>query len=302
MTTRRFARYGCILSAALGGLSVSSPVSAQAWVPPAGVGAITVGFQSIVNTGHRLHDGSRLPGYESDSRTLAFDFDYALTDRWSFAIGVPYVASRYLGPEPSLFGLPIDDCLCWNHGWQDLNFTARYNLANGVFALTPSVSVGTPTHAYADIGEAVLGRNLTEWRFAIDAGRRLDAISPRLMVSARYSYAVVERVPDSTGTAVANNRSNGAVEGGFMLARRLWLRGAFAWQASHGGLRSTEFNDDNFLLYDRVLRDNYRHVGAGVSYSLPRADVFFSYLAYVAGTDTHVGRAVTFGVSLPFER
>jgi hypothetical protein len=109
-------------------------------------------------------------------------------------------------------------------------------------------------------------------------------------------------VPDSVGTEVSNNRSNGAVEGGFMFSRRLSVRGAFVWQITHGGLRSTEFTEDNFLLFDRVLRDNYKHLGAGVSYSFPRVDVFFSYVAYVGGTDTHAGRAFTFGMSLPFER
>ena len=84
--------------------------------------------------------------------------------------------------------------------------------------------------------------------------------------------------------------------------RRLSARGAFAWQVTHGGIRSTEFDENNFLLFDKVLRDNYKHLGGGVSYSFSRADVFFSYIAYVSGTDTHAGRAITIGMSLPFER
>jgi hypothetical protein len=66
--------------------------------------------------------------------------------------------------------------------------------------------------------------------------------------------------------------------------------------------RGQEFNEDNFLLFDRVLRDNYRHIGDGVSFTFRRVDVFFSYIAYVAGTDTHAGRAITVGLSMPFER
>lgn len=125
---------------------------------------------------------------------------------------------------------------------------------------------------------------------------------PKLAISGRYSYSVVEKVPDAAGIEKPNNRSNGSVEGSYMLTRRLSARGAFAWQITHGGIRSTEFNDDNFLLFDRVLRDSYRHLGTGLSYSFPRVDVFFSYVAYVAGTDRHAGRAVTVGVSMPFER
>jgi hypothetical protein len=296
---RRFSVWPAALVICLG---VAPAAFAQAWVAPGGVGSINVTFQAIANTGHRDYAGTMIRGYDSASQTLAIDFDYAFTDRFSLAVGIPWVAAKYTGPEPSFFALPIDDCLCWNSSWQDIGVTARYNLVNGIFALTPSVTFGTPTHAYADIGEAAVGRNLNEMRIAIDAGRRLDAISPRLMVSGRYSYALVETVRDNTGTEVPNNRSNGSVEAGFMFSRRLAVRGAFAWQVTHGGIRSNEFSDDNFLLYDRVVRDNYRHLGAGVSYSLPRADVYFSYVAYVAGTDTHAGRAFTIGMSLPFER
>ena len=60
----------------------------------------------------------------------------------------------------------------------------RYNLANGAFALTPSVSFGIPTHNYDYFGEAVVGRNLNELRIGVDAGQRLDAISGRLSISA----------------------------------------------------------------------------------------------------------------------
>ena len=135
---------------------------AQAWVPPGGVGTVNVTFQSIANTGHRDADGTMIRGFDSSSRTLAFDFDYAFTDRLSVAFGVPLVAAKYTGPEPSFFPLPIDDCLCWNTDWQDFGLTARYNLVNGILAVTPSVSFGTPTHSYDDIGEAAVGRNLTE--------------------------------------------------------------------------------------------------------------------------------------------
>ena len=62
---------------------------------------------------------------------------------------------------------------------------------NGVqhFALAPSVGYGVPTHDYPFVGEAVVGRNLNELRLAIDSGLRLDAISPRLSISGRNSYA-----------------------------------------------------------------------------------------------------------------
>ena len=78
-----------------------------------------------------------LDGYDSLSRGVLFNLDYAITDRFSFSIGVPYLGSKYTGPEPSFFGLAVDDCFCWKHGWQDFGATARYNVVNGAFAFTP---------------------------------------------------------------------------------------------------------------------------------------------------------------------
>ena len=277
----------------------SSSASGQAWVAPARIGAVTFAFQNIDNTGHRSHDGSLFPGaYDSVSRTFLLNFDYAVTDRFSFALDLPYVGSKYLGPEPSFFGLPLDECFCWNHGWQDLGFTARYNITNEAFALTPSVSAGVPSHNYDFFGEAVLGRNLNEIRIALDAGQRLDAISSRLSVYGRYSYAFVEKVLD-----LGNNRSNMAIGSDVLITRRLSGRVGFSWQRSHGGLRSTEFTEDiEIAQYDRLIRDNHFHISGGVTVSLPRVDVFASYVSYVSGTDTHVGHAINAGVSMPFER
>ncbi len=285
---------------ALVALCAAAPAAfAQAWVPPARVGAVSLVYQDIDNTGHRLTDGTLLPGgYDSVSRAVLINFDYAVTDRFSFSVDVPYLASKYLGPLPSLFLLPIDECFCWNHGWQDLGVAARYNLANGTFGLTPSISLGVPSHDYSYFGEAVLGRNLNEVRIALDAGRRLDAISSRLSVSGRYSYAFVEQVLD-----ISNNRSNMGLGADVLITRRLSARGAFSWQRSHGGLRSTEFDtEEEFQQYDRILKDNNFHISGGVSYSLPRVDLFASYVQYVSGTDTHAGRAINAGVSWPFER
>ncbi|MEO6487563.1 MAG: hypothetical protein ABIO78_06440, partial [Thermoanaerobaculia bacterium] len=193
------------------------PAAAQAWTPPAGAGAVGIVYQTIDNTGHRLTDGSFLPGYESESRAIHLQVDYAVSDRLSFSIGVPYIFSKYSGAEPSFSGLPVDECRCWNHGWQDVGASVRYNLINGrLFAVTPSISIGVPTNDYNYFGEAVAGRNLTEMRIGVAAGQRLDIISPRFSLQESYSYAVVEKV-----LGLPNNRSNFSVEPAFQITRKL---------------------------------------------------------------------------------
>jgi hypothetical protein len=224
-----------------------------------------------------------------------------LTDRFSISAGLPYAFAKYTAavpPAPPIPCPPVDQCHCWNSGWQDFGLTTRYNVVGGAFALTPSLSVGVPSRAYDYAGEAVVGRGLREVRIAVDAGQRLDAISPKLSVHARYSYALVERVID-----IPNDRSNAGLEAAFLLTRRLGARGWMSWQHTHGGLRFGSPPPATLVLpgdvntperlaqHDRLMRDNYWHVGGGISYSFEGTDVFASYVAFVGGTDTHADLA-----------
>lgn len=292
-------------------LGLTRPVSAQPWVPPAGTGAVTIGLQRIDHTGHRVTNGTLFDVGTSLNVSLFVGVEYALTDRWSVSAALPYVFGKYTDaapPPPFIPFLSIDQCRCWNSGAQDVDVTARYNIVNRAFALTSSVSAGLPTNGYPYQGEAVIGRNLRELRLTIDAGQRLDTITPRLAVTGQYAYAIVERVLD-----IPNNRSNATVGLSFRVGPKLSTRGLLSWQRTHGGLRfgspppseltpPGEVNTQERLdQHDRLLRDNSMHLGASASYQLPRFDVFGSYVAFVDGTDTHAGRAVTVGISWPFE-
>ena len=283
---------------------------AQAWPAPAGAGSITLSTQVIDNTGHRLSDGSRFVDGKSRNASAALDVDLALTDRLAVSLGLPYVAAKFIGPgAPPLVFRDVDRCRCWNSAWQNVNAAVRYTLIHGVVALTPSLAVVVPSHNYEWLGEAVVGTALRELRLAVDAGARLEQVSPRLAVSARYQYAAVEDVLD-----VPNNRSNASLTVSYLLSERLSARAGASWQRTHGGLRFGSLpgaalvlpgeanTPERFFQHDRLLRDNHWHVGGGVTYSLPRLDVFASYLQFVAGTDTHSGKALTLGVSVPFQR
>ncbi len=295
--------------------AIASSAVAQAWIAPRGFGSVSLSYQSISNTGHRRSNGFLVEAGQSLNMGLYLEGEYSLTDRLSLGAALPYVFGKSTTvnpPPPPIPYFPWDKCHCWQSGWQDFGFTARYNLvhaASGAFALTPSVSVGVPSHNYEFRGESVLGRHLKEVRIGVDAGQRLDVISPNLFVEGRYSYAFVERVID-----IPNNRSNASVEGTYLLLKRkLAARGIASWQRTHGGLLfgspppaslvfPGEVNmPERLLQHDRLLRDNYFHAGGGLSYSFPRIDVFLSYIAFVSGTDTHAGRALTLGVSWPFE-
>jgi hypothetical protein len=292
-------------------LAMASRANAQAWVPPAGAGSITFAVQRIDQTGHRVSDGTLFVDGRSLDVSMFVELLYAVTDRLVVSGALPYVFGKYTDPAPPppfLPFLPVDQCRCWHSGAQDLSLTGRYNLLNGGFAFTPSASLVLPSHNYNFRGEAALGRSLRELRLAVDAGHRLDAITPRLAVSGHYSYALVERILD-----VPNNRSNVSIGASFRVQRRLSTQGMLAWQRTHGGLRvgapppyelqpPGEVNTQERLeQHDRLLRDNSWHAGATVNYEFPRFDLFASYRAFLGGTDTHAGRALTTGISWPFE-
>jgi hypothetical protein len=122
---------------------------------------------------------------------------------------------------------------------------------------------------------------------------------------------MVERVLD-----ISTNRSNLVADVFFEVTESLSVQGTVARQITHGGLSlGTEppsppdgipwgeiTTPEMLREHDRLIRDNSWHAGAGVSYALPRAHFFFSYLEFVGGSDTHAGRAFTLGLGLPFGR
>lgn len=287
--------------------------SAQVWVPARGEGAVSFTYQRIKNTGHRRTNGVLVPRAASLDMSLYLEAEYGFTNRFSVAAGLPYVFAKYTDPNPPPAPIPVlpgDQCRCWQSGWQDFGLTARYNLvggASGTFALTPSVSLGAPSHGYNFRGEAALGRNLREARIGIDAGLRLPVISTGLSIQGGYSYAFVEKA-----MGIPSNRSNGHMGANYLIKGRLALRGQAFWQRTHGGLRfgspppadlpfpGEVDTPDRLYQHDRVMRDNYWHAGGGLGYSFRQFDVFATYIAFVAGTDTHAGRALTISVVVPF--
>jgi hypothetical protein len=291
-------------------LASTNLARAQAWTLPAGEGSVDFTFQRLDNTGHRATNGALLPVAASLDLSLYLEAEYAFTNRLTLTAGLPYVLAKYTDPNPPpnpIPYLPVDQCHCWHSGLQNVNLTARYNLANGLFGLTPFVSFGVPSHDYNFRGESALGDDLRELLVGLDAGRRIDAISRRLVLQGRYSYAFVQKV-----MGISSNRSNARGQVIYRVKRGLSVFGESYWQRTHGGLRlgspppaslvfPGEVNGaDLWSQHDRLLRDNYWRAGGGLTYSFPKVDLFAAYTEFIAGTDTHAGRALTIGIGVPF--
>lgn len=289
--------------------SAPSPVAAQAFTPPSGLGAVTLAWQYVDNTGHRLSDGYFAARGESVTTSLALDVEYGITDRLAVTAGIPYVFAKYTGALPPFSGLPVDACRCWHSGFQDSLAGVRYRLGNDTWAVTPLVRYGQPSHAYRYKGEAVVGKHLTEAQVGVSAGLRLTGFLPQANVQAGYTYALVERALDD----ISVNRSNGFVDLGYSVNRRLHLRASWLWQRTHGGLRAGSMTGDPFFFpgefntperfaeRDRLGRVNYMHTAGGLSFSAGPVDVFASFTKYAWGRDTHNGQVYNLGATWYFD-
>jgi hypothetical protein len=282
--------------------------AAQAFTAPDGVGAVTLAWQYIDNTGHRLSDGYFAARGESATTSLALDVEYAFTDRLSASVGIPYVFARYEGALPPPSNLPVDACQCWHSSFADLSVGARYRFGGDTWAITPVARFGQPSHDYPYQGEAVVGKQLSEFQVGVLTGLRLVELLPKATVQAGYTYAFVEKALDD----VSVNRSTAFVDLGYAATRKLYVRGAWIWQHTHDGLRAGSLTGDpfpfpgelntpaRFAERDRLLRVRYMQLVGGLSWNLGAVDVFASYAKYVWGRDAHNGQAFGLGMSWYF--
>ena len=304
------ARLRFLLAAAVPAALATAPSasSAQAFTLPRGVGAVTLAWQYIDNTGHRLSDGYLRVAGQSVTMSFDFELDYGVTDRLSATFGVPYVFAKYTGSLPPPSGLPVDSCQCWHSSFQDFSLAARYNFGNDPWAATPIVRYVRPTHDYNFVGEAAVGRDLEEFQVGLSAGARLAGFLPAASVQAGYTYSFVEKVLD-----IKNDRANAFFQIGYLVTSRLFLHVDGNWQKTHGGLRIGSLTGDPFPLpgefntpakfaqRDRLTRSNYWHVGGGLSYNAGPVDIFAVASKYISGTDTHNGQAYTVGATWYFD-
>ncbi len=287
---------------------VPSPLAAQAFTLPQGVGAVTVAWQYVDNLGHLLSDGYYVARGQSVTTSLDLELDYGVTDRLSATFEVPYVWAKYTGTLPSQSNLPRDNCRCWHSALQDFTLAARYRLGDDRWAVTPLVRYVRPSHDYEYKGEAVVGRDLWEAQVGVSVATKLGFV-PRASFQAGYTYAFVEKVLD-----IKLDRSNAFVDIGYALTRRLYVHANGLWQHTHGGLRAGSVTgnpfpfpgelgppgSERFGQRDRILRVNNWKVGGGLAYSVGPTDVFASITNVVQGTDSHRSQAYTVGATWYF--
>ena len=285
-------------------LAAAAPVFAQAWLPPKGEASVFFGYQFLYSREHLLEDGSRLAiRGQVRTSTLTADLGYAVSDRVSLRVGLPYVIGRYSGDR----GHPtyIDD-KSYHGNFQDFRFEARFNAVRAPLVVTPFAGVVWPSHDYEFFGHAAPGRRLREGLVGVNLARRLDPVLPNAYVHARYAHSFVQRV-----LGIHHDRSDVDLELGYFATPTLTLRTFGAWEFPHGGIQDPSQilapprgtgTPEIFIHHDQITAEGHFNLGFGTAYAATRnVDVFLSAIRTLSGKNAHaIDVAVLAGVAVSF--
>jgi hypothetical protein len=285
-------------------LAGASPTAwAQAWLPPKGEAAMTLGYSRMWATTHIDYEGNDLSPGDMIWNNVGVDLSYGVTDRFAVRLGVPFVTSKYDGafPHPVVAGIAAQDDGKYHSRFQDVTTELRYRVPAGSFAITPFVGLAVPTHDYPSYGHGAAGRNLVEGRFGVAAGRLLDPLLPNAYLQVRYTYAVPEKV-----LGISHNASQLGFDLGYLVGSSLTVRALGSWQKTHGGWRAPiDFpprTNPDFVHHDQVQRTEYLRLGGAVAYSITSAiDInVYGYSTVTARSDVDMkglGVAFTYSAS-----
>ena len=295
---RRGVMFGSFLCVPL--LAYASDASAQAWLPGAGEGAVSVLYQNSLVDRHLGSDGSRIDSGKIRVDGLLLDVTYGVTDKIAITLNVPFIAAKYEGIKPHPNSALDDGRL---HGaFQDLRFDVRYNISTGPVAITPFVGTVLPSHDYPYYGHAAVGRNLNEVQVGAYVARVLDPLIPGAFVQGRYAYAFTQQLFD-----ISHNRSILDLELGYFVSPKLRTFGLATGQITHGGVEligAFPFNlpSEQIVHHDQISRVNMFDLGAGAQVSVsPSMDLFGSVVHTMSGTNGHaLSYLVTVGASWTF--
>jgi hypothetical protein len=292
-----------ILAGALVCLAGATAATAQAWLPPRGEAALTLGYNRMWATEHIDYRGNPNSPGDMIWNNIGLDLSYGVTDRFAVRVSLPFVISKYDGafPHPVIAGVRAQDDGRYHSRFQDVTTEIRYRVPAGSFAVTPFAGLVVPSHSYPSYGHGAAGRNLTEGRFGLSAGRLLDPLLPDAYLQVRYTYSMPEKV-----LGISHNASSLGADLGYLVGSSLTLRTFGIWQKTHGGWRAPiDFparTSPDFLHHDQVQRTEYFRLGGAVAYSLTNAiDInVFGYSTIHAKSDINMkslGIALTWSAS-----
>ena len=304
------ARRTAVLVALLLGAVMATPAAAQFQVttPAKGQGTVTVALQNLFIADHTNYLGTHNPhGGSITTNTAFFNIEYGLSDRWALSVGIPFRASKFVGPpnhDPANLdddhGQSFQDDGDFHAGWQDWSLSLRYAWVRKKWLVTPYLLYGTPARDYNTFAHSAVG--LGQWRLeaGISAGRQFSGRLRNLYFVGGAAYALMEPVDRRV------NHGTLSGELGYFISPKLSVHVNLLKQKTFNGfdfpIDFPNMHDDHFFHHDQNLRNDYINVGAGIDYHFnDRYTGFANAGRSVWGENTHlVDYALTVGISRGF--
>ena len=262
----------------------------------------TDGFESSIGD---------LPIGSIDTHVMNFELQYALTDRLTIIVGVPYVRKRYNNgplphdpllldpPRPYIENVDLGD---WNSDFQDFNIGAKYQIREGAFSVAPFVNLGIPSNEYPFYGNAAIGQQLT--RLQVGSSLMWYPGLSNAYYSADISYVFVEKT-----LGVSVNYWNIRAEAGYQFGARMTGR-LFGLLKKGSGLSvpddfpgfPDQLTDELWYQHDRMLKHNYMNIGIGFDWVLnDRYSVSSNYMTMIWADQVNILEyALTLSVARTF--
>ena len=101
-------------------LAAAGTASAQAWLPPKGEAAFSLGWSRNWADHHIDYTGADLSPGDMIWHNAVTDLGYGVTDRLAVRVNIPFVTSKYVGtrPHPARPGRPPLDDGSWHSTFQ----------------------------------------------------------------------------------------------------------------------------------------------------------------------------------------
>jgi hypothetical protein len=293
--------------------------SAQAFLPPAGEGNLTISYQNLFARGHLDLNGDRMAGDSGHDPThghaIVMEAELGLSERLAINASLPYIRSRYEGTHPHLV-MGVGPPQKWDNGeyhgtFQDFRLGVRYSVTRHPVAITPFAEAVIPSHHYPSLAHAAVGKDLRAYAVGAAVGGFLDAFLPGMFFQTSVSYARVQEV-----VGIRPNRSRVEGELGYFITPRMSVRFLESYQVTHDGFDLLSFTPMTDALFhgtdvhippnyrpyhDRLQRSNYLSLGGGVGFAVNESlEVFVDAAQIVWGESVHPLRGITVGVNTHF--
>lgn len=294
-------RPACAIAVAASTLAGALPAAAQSWVPAQGEGSVSIVYQNYYTLGHYDLQGGPNTNGATHTKALALELDYGLTDTTGLVIALPFIASRYTGPQSYVVaGIqtgpgPLDDRR-YHGAFQDFRIEIRRLFMAGPVVVTPFAGGTVPSHSYETRGEAVPGRRRPELQIGANVGLPLDRLLRGAHLHVRYGLGAA---PPTNGYSAV--RSVVDLEGGVNVLPRVGVRGILAWQLRNKGPLAPQLAAD-WEHHDRYIIGDFFNAGAGLTIATTRSlDISAVWLQTISGKNgAHRARLFTVGATWSF--